>query len=52
MEEIAEFVNRPEGEIYRGMARIFERVSKDVEGEAETLMSFVSAGRLKGGERA
>ncbi|KAG2072255.1 6-phosphogluconate dehydrogenase C-terminal domain-like protein [Suillus decipiens] len=44
MEEIADFVGGSEGDVYRGIAKVYERVEKSIAGDQEdiaTLMSFV-----------
>ncbi|OJA10514.1 hypothetical protein AZE42_01705 [Rhizopogon vesiculosus] len=44
MEEIADFVGGREGDVYRGMAKVYERVEKSVSGDQEdvsTLRNFV-----------
>lgn len=44
MEEIGEFVGGKEGDIYRGLARIYERVEKSLDGDradVEVLSKFV-----------
>lgn len=44
MEEIGEFVGGKEGDTYRGLARIYERVEKSLEGDqvdVEVLRKFV-----------
>lgn len=44
MEEIGKFVGGKEGDIYRGLARIYERVEKSLDGDqadVEVLKKFV-----------
>ncbi|KAG2358933.1 6-phosphogluconate dehydrogenase, partial [Suillus spraguei] len=44
MEEIADFVGGSEGDVYRGIAKVYERVEKSIAGDQEdiaTLMNFV-----------
>lgn len=41
MEEIAEFVGGSEGDVYRGLAKLYERVASDEGEEVSTLIRFV-----------
>ncbi|KAG1742116.1 6-phosphogluconate dehydrogenase C-terminal domain-like protein [Suillus lakei] len=44
MEEIADFVGGSEGDVYRGMAKVYERIEKSIAGDQEdiaTLVDFV-----------
>jgi hypothetical protein len=44
MEEIAGFVGGSEGDVYRGIAKVYERIEKSIAGNREdiaTLTSFV-----------
>ncbi|KAG1864416.1 6-phosphogluconate dehydrogenase C-terminal domain-like protein [Suillus subluteus] len=44
MEEIAEFVGGSEGDVYRGIAKVYERIEKSIAGDQEditTLKNFV-----------
>jgi len=44
MEEIGEFVGGSEGDVYRGLAKVYERIEKSIasdEEDIETLRNFV-----------
>jgi hypothetical protein len=47
MEEIAEFVGGGEGDVYKGIARLYERIEKSAKdgGDAEVLMKFVESAK-------
>ncbi|KAG0704735.1 6-phosphogluconate dehydrogenase C-terminal domain-like protein [Suillus ampliporus] len=48
MEEIAEFVGGSEGDVYRGIAKVYERIEKSVAGDQKdvgTLTNFVEKGK-------
>ncbi|KAL0956207.1 hypothetical protein HGRIS_002364 [Hohenbuehelia grisea] len=51
MEEIADFVGGAEGDTYRGLARLYERIEKSVEdkqpgGDVEVLEDFVKDAKV------
>lgn len=45
MEEIAEFVGQGEGDIYKGVAKLYERIERDEGDDIKVLKRFVEEAR-------